>query len=48
MTARTLLRQMLAERRAFARGTADWQWRTNAARKYALICRGVPASEWNK
>jgi len=46
--ARQLFRQMLTERRAFAPGSADWAWRTQAARTYARICLGVPTSEWNK
>ena len=41
-----LLRKMLKERRAFPIGSPDWQWRTDAARKYVWLIRGIPTCEW--
>jgi len=43
---RMMLRRMLSERRAYPRGTADWAWRTLAARKYVWLIRKVPVMEW--
>jgi hypothetical protein len=43
---RTLLRQMLSERRAFKPGSLDWQWRTEAAREYVWLIMGKPVDEW--
>jgi hypothetical protein len=45
-SARAMLRRMLAERRAFPPATADWEWRTNAARKYVNLIRRVPVNQW--
>ena len=45
---RGMLRLMLAERRLFPRGSADWKWRTSAARKYVNMIRGVPVDQWSK
>lgn len=41
-----LFRKMMAERRSFDRGSMEHEWRTNAARKYVWMMRGVPACEW--
>ena len=46
MTARALFRRMLAERREYPRGSAEWTWRTRAAVTYLRIVRGIPAAEW--
>lgn len=46
-SARAMLRLMLAERRAFSRGSPDWEWRTNAARRYISIIRRVPVNQWS-
>ena len=47
MNARRLFLQMMRERRSFARGSLDHEWRTAAARKYVWIMRGKPTAEWN-
>lgn len=47
MTARENLRQMLAQRRQFPRHSAEWNWRTRAARKYVWIILGLPTTEWS-
>jgi len=46
--ARDLFIAMVRERRTFARGTPDHEYRTRAARLYLNIIRGVPVSEWVK
>jgi hypothetical protein len=48
MTARELLRKMLAERRAYPAASMEYQWRTNAARKYVWMLRGVPTNKWKE
>lgn len=37
---------MMRQRRAFPRGSLEWEWRTRAARTYARIMMGIPACEW--
>lgn len=46
MRARQLFREVMAERRHFAAGTPDYEYRTRAARKYVWLLRGVPTKEW--
>ena len=46
MTAKDHFRALMRERRHFPRGHPEHEWRTRAARKFALIVRGVPASKW--
>ena len=46
MTARHEFRVVMAERRAFQRGTPDHDYRSRAARKLIWIIRGVPADQW--
>jgi hypothetical protein len=46
MTARSYFLAIMAERRCFARGTADHAWRTRAARTYLALMRKVPADDW--
>lgn len=48
MNAKAYFRQLLADRRAFARGTPDHEYRTRAARKLVAIIRRVPAVEWSQ
>ena len=43
---RQWFRAMIQERRIFPSGSLDWQWRTNAARKFLHLLRGVPAKDW--
>ena len=46
MTYRQRFSKMINERRAFERGSLDWQYRTNAARKYLKMSRGLlPTNE---
>lgn len=46
MTAKDFFLQMMRERRHYAPGSAEWTWRTRAARKYVWMLRGVPVREW--
>lgn len=46
MTTRDYFRQMLRERRQYARGSLDWEAKTRAARKYLFIIRKVPTNQW--
>lgn len=46
MTALDHFRRMMQQRRKYNRGSAEWTWRTNAARKYLLLHRKVPTQEW--
>jgi hypothetical protein len=46
MTPRDHFRQIMAERRSFARHTPEHDWRTRAARKYLWIIRDVPPMLW--
>jgi len=48
MTTREHFRRIMAERRRFPPGSADYDYRTRAARKYVWIMRGVPTTEWPK
>lgn len=48
MTARSLFKQMMTERRQYPRGSSDFEWRTRAARKYVWLMRGVPSAEWRE
>lgn len=48
MTAREHLRQCLSERRAYPKGSLDWQYLTRAGRKYVWTIRGIPTTEWSK
>jgi len=44
--ARSEFRRMMAERRAYAPGSPDHEYRTTAARKLVLMMRGVPVNDW--
>ena len=46
ITARSEFHRLIAERRQYPRGSADWQWRTQAARKLLWIMQGVPPKDW--
>ena len=46
MTSRDYFLQMMRERRQYMRGSAEYEWRTKAARKYVWIMRDIPVSEW--
>lgn len=46
MTIKDHFRAMLRERKHHPKGSHEYEWRTNAARKYAWMLRGVPASQW--
>jgi|GEM_PF-4663298 len=48
MNARQLFHQMMRERRQFPRGSAEWEWRTRSARKFAWLVLGVPTNEWSE
>lgn len=48
MTTHEYLREILRQRRAYPKGSPDWNYRTRAARKYVWIMRGVPPCEWEK
>jgi hypothetical protein len=48
MTAFDLFCEMMRERRKHPKGSLDWQWRTDAARKYLWMHWGVPTTEWSK
>jgi hypothetical protein len=48
MTALDHFRQLLRQRREYPKGSLDWQWRTDAARKYLWVHRGIPTTEWSK
>ena len=39
---RNWFRAMITERRAYPKGSPDWEWRTRAARQYLNIIRGLP------
>ena len=40
--------RLMRERRSFAAGSPDHDYRTRAARKMVWLMRGVPAGEWAK
>lgn len=44
--ARSEFMRMMAERRAYAPGSPDHNWRSRAARKLVWLMRGVPVLEW--
>lgn len=46
MNARENFLSLMAERRAFPRGTPEHEYRSRAARKLVWLMRGVPSSEW--
>jgi len=48
MNARILFRNIMRERRRFAAGTAEHKWRSNAARKYVWLMRGIPTEQWKE
>ncbi|MCA0846085.1 hypothetical protein [Salipiger thiooxidans] len=48
MTMREHFLRMMTERREWPRGSADWEYRTEAARKYLWLHRGIPTCEWPK
>lgn len=48
MTTRAAFRAIMAERRAWPRGSADHEYRTRAARKLAWLLRGVPVDQWSE
>ena len=48
MTTRDHFRAIMADRRAFAPGTLDHDYRTRAARKLVWLMRGVPSSVWKE
>ena len=39
-------RRMMRERKNFARGSADHEYRTRAARKLVWLINGVPVAGW--
>jgi hypothetical protein len=39
-------RQMMQERKAWPQGSAEWLWRTRAARKMVWAFRGIPVVRW--
>jgi len=41
-------RDTVRERRMFAPGTPDYDYRTHAARQLLWLMRGVPTSEWRE
>jgi len=43
---RAILQQLLQDRRAFAAGTPDHDYRTRSARKRVWMLRGVPVNDW--
>jgi len=44
--ARAEFHRLMAERKAFAAGSPDYEYRTRAARKLVWMMRGVPTTEW--
>ena len=44
----TEFRQVMHERRSFAAGTPDHDYRTRTARQLVWLMRGVPVGEWMK
>jgi hypothetical protein len=48
MNAAAHFRALMAERRHFPRGSAEWSWRTRAARKFAWIMRKTPTAIWTE
>ncbi len=46
--ARSEFHRMMAERKAFATGSLDYEYRTRAARKLVWLMRGVPTMEWTQ
>jgi len=46
MTTRAHLLSLLAERKAWPKGSADHAYRTKAARKLVWIIKGRPVNEW--
>ena len=46
MIARAEFHRLMAERRAYAAGTPDHEYRTRAARKLVWLMRGVAISQW--
>lgn len=44
--ARAEFHRMMRERRAFAPGSTDHNYRTRAARKLVWLMRGVPVKDW--
>ncbi len=41
-----LFRDIMAERRQWPRGSADYEYRTRAARTYLLMHLKVPTTQW--
>jgi hypothetical protein len=48
MTAIDHFLRMMRERRQYKRGSAEHEWRSNAARKYWWMHKGKPTKEWTK
>lgn len=46
MTTREIFRALMAERRQWPHGSADWMYRTRAARKLVWLIRGIPENQW--
>lgn len=46
--ARSEFHRMMAERKAYAPGSPDHEYRTRAARKLVWLMRGVPVTEWTQ
>lgn len=42
----TEFHRMMAERKAFAPGSLEYEYRTRAARKLVWLMRGIPTSHW--
>jgi hypothetical protein len=48
MTTRAAFRAIMVERRQWPPGSADYEYRTRAARKLVWIMRGVPVDQWGE
>lgn len=45
---RIAFRSIMAERRAYRHGDPERSWRTNAARKFIWLLRGIPPNQWSE
>jgi hypothetical protein len=45
-TARTEFHRIMADRRQWPPGSADWEYRSRAARRLVWIIKGIPAEQW--
>lgn len=46
MNTRENFLSLMAERRAFSRGTPEHEYHSRAARKLAWLMWGIPSAEW--